>query len=144
MSAPTKEEYVQLIRKYVNHQIDEATFGAEFQKLHGSYVALEDEKTNSWPERYDIKLLEAHRQGKISTEEFTKRWYELWGEKPARWRDIVHSDLPYLFDRRSQNEEVLMEFQNDPSEYRRTYFLTEEQLKEELKRYLKELESSDD
>jgi len=144
MKEPSKEEYVALIRKYVNQQIDEATFGSEFQQLHGRYMSMVDEKINSWPERFDIKLLEAHRQEKISTEEFNKRWHELWGEKPERWRDIVHSDLPYLFDRRSENEEVLKEFQDDPSEYRRSYFVTEEQLKEELKRYLKELESSDD
>ena len=141
---PTKSEYVVLIRRYLGDEIDEATFGAEFQKLQQRHAALENEKISSWPTRYDVQLQEAYLDGKISKDEFKKRWYELWGYEPAQWHEIVYADLLYLFDRRTDNEEVLKEFQNDPNEYKRTYFITEKNLKEELKRYLKELESSDD
>lgn len=141
---PSKSEYIELIRRYLNNEIDEVTFGAAFQELQRRYWVVHDEKISSWPERYDVQLQEAYSEGKISQDEFAKKWHELWGYKPDKWRDIVYADLLYLFDRRSENEEVLMDFQNDASEYNRTYFLTEEQLKEELKRYLKELESSND
>ena len=142
---PSRLEYIALIRKYLNNEIDEETFGAEFQELQRRHETLQDEKIRSWPERYDLQIEEDYLQGKISKEVYNKKWCELWEYKRGGWRDIVELDLISLFDRSTEDEEVLQAFKNDPhDEYKRTYFLTEEQLKEELRKYLKELETSDD
>ena len=139
---PNRLDYIRLIRKYLSAEIDEKTFGAEFQELQARHKA-EDEKIASWPMRYDRQIEKDYYDGKITLEERNRRWKDLWGENP-KWYDIVYLDLVYLGDRRTENEEILQEYQNDPDEHKRTYFLTEEQLKAELGRYLKELESYDD
>ena len=82
--------------------------------------------------------------GKISRDEFRRRWQELWGHKGEHWRETVYAELYELFDRRLENEEVLKNFRESSDEYERSYPITEEQLREELKRYLKELEACDD
>ena len=133
-----------MIRKYLNNEIDERIFGAEFRELQRKHKTLQDERVNSWPARYDVQLEREYSDGKISEDEFNKKWEELWGYKQGGWHDIVYAELLYLFDRRTDDEEVLQAYRNDADEDRRTYFLTEEQLKEELKRYLKELEACDD
>jgi hypothetical protein len=140
---PSRLEYVTLIRKYLNNEIDENTYGAEFQNLQARHKVLEDEKTASWPVRYDRQISKDYLDGKISQEERNRRWKQLWGENP-KWYDVVYLNLVYLGDRRTNDEEVLREYQNDSDEYKRTYFLTEEQLREELKKYLKQLELCED
>jgi hypothetical protein len=140
---PNRLEYIRLIRKYLNNEIDEKTCGAEFQKLVARHTALEDEKIASWPKRYDRQIVKDYFGGRITREERNGRWRDLWGENP-KWYDVVYLDLVYLGDRRTEDEEVLHEYQNDTDEYKRTYFLTEEQFKDELRKYLKQLEACDD
>ena len=141
---PSRSEYIALIRRYLNGEIDGKTFGAGFQELQRRHKTLEDEKVRSWPKRYDLQLERDYTSGKISKDEFNKRWYELWEYKPGGWRDIVELGLFYLLDQYTEEEDLLRAYRNDPDEYNQTYFLTEKELKEELKKYLKELESADD
>ncbi len=132
-----------MIARYLHDEIEEKTYGAAFQELVRRHMALEHEKKASWPERYDVKIEQAYLKGTITQDQFNQKWRELWGEKP-KWHDIVYLDLVYLGDRRPGSEEILQAFQNDSDEYNRTYFLTEVQLKDELRKYLEQLEKCDD
>lgn len=141
-SEPTKQVYVSLIQKYLNGEIAESVYGSEFQKLVAQHTAIQEQKSASWPERYDDQVVTEYLAGKITVEEFKRQWRRLWGDSP-QWHDIVYLDLVYLGDRRPGTDEILQAFQNSPDEYSRTYFLTEEELKDELRNYLKQLEDSD-
>jgi hypothetical protein len=140
---PSRIEYVKLIRTYLDNEIDEIAYGAKFQELLKRHKALEDERIALWPERYDRQIEKDYYSGKITLEEANKRSKKLWGENP-KWYDVVYLDLVYLGDRRTGDLEVLESYRNDPDENKRTYFLTEEQFKEELHRYLIQLEECDD
>ena len=140
---PSRLEYIRLIKRYLNNEINEESYGAHFQELVRRHNALEDEKKASWPERYDLKIEKDYYDGKITVEECNERLNQLWGGRPD-WFQIVYSDLLYLGDRRPGSEEILQSFQHDSDEYNRTYFLTEDQFKDELRKFFNRLEACKD
>lgn len=72
-------QYLELIHQLIGSQIDGDYFCREFSslcKIDGDELSS---KSEVWPEQYDLQLIESHRQGKISPDEFERKWVELWG-----------------------------------------------------------------
>ena len=74
-----EKHYLELIRQLLDKEIDGETFCSKFEP---SWMADRNEEyaiSDTWPERYDLQLIESYRQGAISSEEFERKWVELWG-----------------------------------------------------------------
>jgi hypothetical protein len=71
--------YLNLIRELLCAKLDGETFCGAFMR---QWKADRDEqiaKSESWPERYDLQLIEAYQRGALTAEEFHRKWAELWG-----------------------------------------------------------------
>jgi hypothetical protein len=74
-----ENRYLRLINQLLTSEVGGETFCQEFCSL---WKADRDEQyadRNSWAERYDLQLIEAHGRGDISSEEFERKWVELFG-----------------------------------------------------------------
>ena len=72
-------QYLELIHQLLCSQIDGEYFCRQFSALWRVDRDEQIAKREVWPERYDLQLIEAHRHGKISPDEFERKWVELWG-----------------------------------------------------------------
>lgn len=73
-----KDRYLALIHQFLGREITGAEFDEGYSKL---WIQDRDEtyaKRESWPERFDLQLEAAFERGEINSEEFSKRWAELW------------------------------------------------------------------
>jgi hypothetical protein len=79
--AEKEERYINLIQQFLKFEINSETFCDTFFKLRREDRKIYDAKIESWSERYDLQLIEALKQEKITKEEFSQKWAELWGYK---------------------------------------------------------------
>ena len=137
-----KQEYLTLMKRFLNSEIDGKTFQVMFL---GMWRRDRDEsysKAESWPKRYDIDLMETRLRGEMTGEEFSKRWRDLWGYEPTRWLEI-QDRLFRDVDRFEPDKSAYEASKQDPDPYNAAYYITEEELREKVKEYLSELRSND-
>jgi len=79
-----EELYLELIRKFLNSEIDGETFCCDYFPMWRVDRDEEDIQRASWSERHDLKLIEAYRRDEISLEEFERKWSELFGYSTNR------------------------------------------------------------
>jgi hypothetical protein len=86
------QRYIQLIKRFCLQEISAEQFSGEYLALWEADRDEEDERMNTWTRRYDIELQDSLSKGMISQEEFTARWYDLWGitEIGAKKGDILN------------------------------------------------------
>ncbi len=83
MSYPVDAKpYLQMMRKFVQCEIDAPTFVTQFLHTRDQDKAKEWAITSTWDQPYDQLLLADLRQGTISQEAFAQRWDELFGWSP--------------------------------------------------------------
>jgi hypothetical protein len=80
-----EEQYMNLVQLFLKAEITPETFRDKFFNLRREDGKANDAKMESWPERYDLRLIEQMQHGKITKEEFSQKWAELWG-----YKDYVH------------------------------------------------------
>jgi hypothetical protein len=80
-----EERYINLIQQLLEFEIDSELFCDTFFKVRREDRKMDDAKIESWPERYDLQLIEALKREEITKEEFSQRWTNLWG-----YKDYVH------------------------------------------------------
>ena len=74
-----EKRYLQLINRLLSSEVDGETFCREFSSLWKSDRDEQYAERAAWPGRYDLQLIEAHSRGEISTEEFGRKWDDLFG-----------------------------------------------------------------
>jgi len=74
-----KDLYYKLFKEYCNFEISSIDFEREFLQIFREDADALHEKSKDWERRFDIELQVERQEGKISQEEFCKRWSELWG-----------------------------------------------------------------
>ena len=74
-----QDKYFKLFFDYYNLAISAVDFERNFSTLWDADRDEIYEQCNKWERRFDIELQEKLIAGKISGEEFSKRWNELWG-----------------------------------------------------------------
>ena len=83
MSYPVdKKSYLQMMRGFVQCELDAMTFVKQFLHARDQDKAKEWAITATWDKPYDQLLIADLRQGKIAQEEFSRRWDELFGWSP--------------------------------------------------------------
>jgi hypothetical protein len=83
MSYPVdKKQYLQMMRRFVQCELDAMTFVKQFLHARDKDKAKEWAITATWDKPYDQLLIADLRQGKISQEEFSRGWDELFGWSP--------------------------------------------------------------
>ena len=71
--------YLSIIQQFLSAELDGEAFCRAFM---GQWKADRDEQDalmESWPERYDLHLIEAWERGALTDQEFHHKWTELWG-----------------------------------------------------------------
>ena len=133
-----KNQYVDLMRQFINSTIDGRTFQRNFFDMRYRDVEQDDEKKKQWPKRYDVELMESRARGEMSEEEFSKRWHELLGYEQTKWLDIFDR-LFRDIDRFEPNEAIYEESKKDPDSFNTTYYITEEDLRKRVLEFLQEI-----
>ncbi len=82
-----EKQYLEIIHQLLNAEVDGETFCREFSSLWKADRDEEYAKRDAWAERYDLQLVDAHGRGEISSEEFERKWVELFGY--AEYKDLV-------------------------------------------------------
>src|SRR5574341_920475 len=77
--AVDEKPYLQMMRRFVQCEMDALTFVTQFLHARDQDKAKEWAITTTWDKPYDQLLIADLRQGKISQEEFSQRWDELFG-----------------------------------------------------------------
>ena len=72
-------KYLKLFSDYDNFLISAIDFERGFSELWEADTEAIYEKSKNWERRFDIELQKKLREGKISLDEFNKRWNDLWG-----------------------------------------------------------------
>jgi hypothetical protein len=127
------------MQDFVTSRIDGRMFQERFLDLRRVDLQQDDESKTKWPERYDTHLIESRLRGDLSSEEFSKKWHELLGYKETKWIDVyerLFSDV----DRFEADPTIYTESKKDPDPHNAGYYITEEELREKVKGYLRELE----
>ena len=81
-----ESRYLTLIHQFLNSEVDVEAFQREFFFMWKADRDEEYAKRDTWPERYDLQLVDAHSRGEITSEEFEIKWVELFGY--AEYRDL--------------------------------------------------------
>lgn len=131
-----KDQYVRLMRQFVNSEVDAKTFEEKFLEMRRRDLDRDAALKKSWPEPYDEQLIAAYQSGKLTKSEFTKRWSDLWGySEKNEWLDIF-DELFTDVDRFEGGQEVYRELSKErPLEY-----LNADQLKKKVRTYLDSIE----
>jgi hypothetical protein len=133
-------EYQNLMKQFVNRQINGIAFRQLFMEMRRQDLDQDQKRAKKWPERYDVKLQEELLDGKIEKQEFNRRWQDLWGYRPTRWLEIFDEVFDEL-DRFEPDDSAYQRARKDQDVNTRTYYITEDQLRETVNGYLKELSS---
>lgn len=76
-----EKQYLELIRQFLNSEIDVDIFCERFSSLWRIDRDEEWSKVKNLPERPDVKLTEAFDRGEISGEVFQQKWRELFNSE---------------------------------------------------------------
>jgi hypothetical protein len=74
-----RDKYLQLLLAFSDQSLAATDFVDGWFRLRYADLKEEDNLCKKWERRFDIELETEVFQGKISKEEFSKRWCELWG-----------------------------------------------------------------
>ena len=74
-----REKYFKLFSDYCNSLITAVNFEKDFSMLWEASRDEMYERRKDWERRFDSELLRELDEGKISHDEFNKRWNDLWG-----------------------------------------------------------------
>ena len=74
-----EKQYLDLIHQLLNSEVDGETFCREFCPLWRADRDEQYAERDTWADRYDLQLTDAHNRGEISSEEFERKWVELFG-----------------------------------------------------------------
>jgi hypothetical protein len=74
-----EKQYLKLIQQFLQSGIESKIFCDDFFRLRRKDREAEDARRESWPERYDIQLIEQLKREELTKEEFSRKWTELWG-----------------------------------------------------------------
>jgi hypothetical protein len=134
-----KREYMDLMRRFLRSEIDGKTFQKTFLDMWRRDRDISYGKLQEWSRRHDVDLIEARQRGEMSNEEFSKRWRDLWGYEPTRWLEIQDS-LFRDVDSFEPDQTVYEASKRDSNPYNAAYYITQEELRDRVKEYLRELE----
>jgi hypothetical protein len=137
-----KHSYLKLMRAFAESRIDGKTFQSEFFEMRNRNLNEDEATAKSWPERYDIKIQEDYGRGNISSDEFRQKWHNLWNYQPSKWLDVFDR-LFRDVDRFEPNEAIYEESKKEPDRYDATYYITEDNLRERVIAYMREVESAE-
>lgn len=68
-----------IITKFLNHEISPDLFISEFTELWMTFRDDQMKIKESWDRPYDQELISERIQGKLTSEEFSEKYLELWG-----------------------------------------------------------------
>ena len=74
-----EQNYLELINQFSDRKIDAEVFCQKWLSLWSIDRDEQYALTNSWSERYDLKLKDALNRNEITAEEFERKWVELYG-----------------------------------------------------------------
>ncbi len=112
-----EKQYLELIRQFLDSEIDVETFRKKFSSLWRVDRDEEWSKVEKLPERPDIQLTEKFHRGEISGEIFQQKWRELFDSES-------YEDLAVMTDRIFTacdvfREEPEADYEIDETEFRR-------------------------
>jgi hypothetical protein len=115
--AANEKQYLELIRQFLNSEIDVDIFCERFSSLWRVDRDEEWSKVENLPERPDVKLTEAFNRGEISGEVFQQKWRKLFDsesyEALATMTDRIFTACDVF------REEPEAEYEIDETELRR-------------------------
>ena len=132
-----KEKYMALMRKFASSDLDARSFQREFFDMRNRDLREDIERLGPEIKRKELELIDNYQLGRISWEEFRKRRDELTGYQTSRWFEMFDE----IFDeteRCEPDKEIYEKNNADPN--RTDDYITEEELRDKIKEYLKELD----
>jgi hypothetical protein len=72
-----EKQYPNLIEQFLKLEINSETFCDDFFKLRREDRKTLDARIESWPERYDMQLIDQLQREELAKEEFSQKWAEL-------------------------------------------------------------------
>lgn len=124
-----QKRYLELIRQFLNFEIDVEIFRKSFSSLWRVDRDEEWSKRDSWSERYDLQLTEAFNRGDITGEEFQQKFAQLFDSES-------YADLAAMTDRIFTACDV---FQVEPEA---EYEIDEAELRREIAEHLAAYEAT--
>ena len=100
------DEYAGLCRAFLRGDLAPADFQDRYLVLWRRDRDATYAQAEAWPERYDIILQRQLSAGEITGDEFSRRWYELWG--------VSAEEVPRL-QQIDQLMTAVNEFDSDPA-----------------------------
>jgi hypothetical protein len=135
-----KDRYLALMREFVAGRIKGDIFQKEFLDCYRADLAQDDQMKAKWTKRHDIELMESRLREELSSEEFNKRWHELFDYKETKWLDVYERVFRDV-DRFEPDPARYDESKQDPVAENAEYCITEEELRVKVRGYLQELDS---
>lgn len=89
-----KENYLRLSREYISGARNAEALCTELMALWRCDRDEELAQAASWPQRYDLELLAANQEGRLSDEAFSAAWTDLWG---YAGQEHLHAMVDRLF-----------------------------------------------
>jgi hypothetical protein len=74
-----EQQYLELIQQFLRSEIESKTFCDNFFRSRRKDRESDDARSASWPERYDLQLINQLQREELTKEEFSQKWTELWG-----------------------------------------------------------------
>ena len=71
--------YLNCLRQFLNSKLNSENFCEEFMRLWKIDRDEEWANCEKWDKRYDLQLIHAYNQGKLTSEELKSKSAELWG-----------------------------------------------------------------
>lgn len=123
------------MQDFIAGSVSAREFERSFLEARRQDLARDDEIKRSWAEPYDEMLVRERFSGKLSADEFSRRWEGLWGYRPDdRWIEIfekIFSDIESFV-----SDDAL---RNQLSADSSIAYIDENELRERIKGYFKQL-----
>jgi len=75
-----QQHFFAIINEFVSSTLGGEAFCDKFTDLWMKRRDAQYGQRQSWPERYDLQLIQKFEQGEITTEAFVSAWSSLWGD----------------------------------------------------------------